>query len=184
MGKETGQALLDHVPTLEEVELPVLSMDIDVYVISILAKSPPSAHYDRHRKRELDLLTFCLQSGRILRLQYRIAELTDDIPREGGKCPVWVECLEMSLESGLCKLKHFKKMQELNVAEMNTNIGMPEVKWMIKYWPNLKAVYGLHGGKNFDEEATKAWLRKHYPYIFVLKVEELTRALAAMKNNI
>lgn len=75
-----------------------------------------------------------------------------------------VDCLEMSLESGLGTLKDLKELRELNMYGMRTRIGVPEVQWMVEHWPKLQRVYDLRGGEGNDEGAEQ-WLRENCPWI-------------------
>jgi len=50
------------------------------------------------------------------------------------------QCLELSLESGLDKLK------ELCVTGLLTQIGVKEVQWMVKSWLSLSVIHGLDEG--------------------------------------
>ncbi|KAF9538422.1 hypothetical protein EC957_006769 [Mortierella hygrophila] len=58
-----------------------------------------------------------------------------------------LDCLSMTLDSGLQILEGLKKMRVVNVTSMATKIGVREIHWMTKSWPRLEAVKGL---KNYD----------------------------------
>ncbi|KAG9068387.1 hypothetical protein KI688_010655 [Linnemannia hyalina] len=77
-----------------------------------------------------------------------------------------LDCLSMTLDSGLRILEGLKKMREVNVASMATKIGVREVHWMTKSWPRLEAVKGL---KNYDssmsEDKAARWLSGNHPHI-------------------
>lgn len=77
-----------------------------------------------------------------------------------------VDCLDMSLASGLKKLGGLKKLRKLCVISMSTSIGVEEVQWMAQNWPRLEAVHGLRprGNKAEEFEAVK-WLRANHPRI-------------------
>ncbi|KAF9957863.1 hypothetical protein BGZ65_001826 [Modicella reniformis] len=93
-----------------------------------------------------------------------------------------LNCLEMSLESGLHKLAGLKSLEELNVWGMDTKIGLKEVQWMTGHWPRLHAIFGLDDRCNkesgivcghedgdcydeIDDKEAVEWLWKHYPEI-------------------
>jgi len=85
----------------------------------------------------------------------------DDPPTD--PMPYQIDCLELSLESGLHKLSGLKAMQALNVSGMRSKIGVKEVHWMAEHWPKLRIIYGID-----DNEAVR-WLRKHCPDIAPLR---------------
>lgn len=70
----------------------------------------------------------------------------------------FLDCLEMSLESGLRKLAGLKQLKELDVGGMSVRIGRLEVQWMVEHWPKLRCIFGL------TDEALM-WLRVHRPDI-------------------
>lgn len=74
-----------------------------------------------------------------------------------------LDCLEMSLESGLWKLEGLRSLQELDVARMRSRIGLKEVQWMVAHWPKLKAIRGLED-ENCEREAID-WILEHHPEI-------------------
>lgn len=77
-----------------------------------------------------------------------------------------LDCLPMTLQSGLQILKPLTELRELNVSSMDTAIGVKEVKWMVQSWPRLKAVKGLtinYRGKM--EQYADRWLRTNHPRI-------------------
>jgi hypothetical protein len=55
-----------------------------------------------------------------------------------GECDDHVDCLDMSLDSGLAMLEGLTKLRELSIQRMATSIGVEEVKWMIRHWPNWR----------------------------------------------
>ncbi|KAG0320439.1 hypothetical protein BGZ99_004503 [Dissophora globulifera] len=73
------------------------------------------------------------------------------------------DCLEMTLKSGLGMLEGLKKLKELNVMRMTTRIGVDEVKWMRKNWPNLQTIIGLDIRGNEMEAAQ--WLKEECPQV-------------------
>ncbi|KAF8983564.1 hypothetical protein CPC16_010752 [Podila verticillata] len=54
-------------------------------------------------------------------------------------------CLEISLISGLEALEKLKDLQELDVSLIDHRIGVPELGWMQKHWPNLRRLNGMFG---------------------------------------
>ncbi|KAG0316179.1 hypothetical protein BGZ97_007280 [Linnemannia gamsii] len=52
-------------------------------------------------------------------------------------------CLEMTLESGMGVLSQLKRMQHLQVQNMEHRIGVRELWWMERNWPNLRSVQYL-----------------------------------------
>ncbi|KAF8980849.1 hypothetical protein BGZ46_003628 [Entomortierella lignicola] len=103
-----------------------------------------------------------------------------------------VECLEMSLNSGLERLKGLKELEELSLAYMNTRIGMDEIRWMAENWPKLRIIRGLDGvGSNIskagfikdkrdkqitdyycDIDGINEWLKENYPRLRILRSQE------------
>ncbi|KAG0015607.1 hypothetical protein BGZ81_011598 [Podila clonocystis] len=74
------------------------------------------------------------------------------------------DCLAMTLDSGLEKLKPLVKLTALNLVSMRHEVGLKDVKWMIKNWPKLKLLQGLEVGG----DAYK-YLKKHYPHLLTLE---------------
>ncbi|KAG9064853.1 hypothetical protein KI688_003114 [Linnemannia hyalina] len=56
-------------------------------------------------------------------------------------------CLEVSLESGMGVLSRVKGMQYLQVQNMEHRIGVNELWWMQRNWPNLYHVLGVTNGR-------------------------------------
>ncbi|KAK3837828.1 MAG: hypothetical protein JOS17DRAFT_731940 [Linnemannia elongata] len=54
-----------------------------------------------------------------------------------------LSCLEMTLESGLGLLAGLRDLKRLTVVNMDHRIGVAELQWMEKSWPNIKRVTGL-----------------------------------------
>lgn len=53
-------------------------------------------------------------------------------------------CLEMTLTSGLDELSGLWKMEHMSImGDMDQRIGVAELEWMSKTWPNLQQVTGL-----------------------------------------
>ncbi|KAK3810986.1 MAG: hypothetical protein J3Q66DRAFT_350711 [Benniella sp.] len=75
-----------------------------------------------------------------------------------------LECLDMSLHSGLHKLAGLKELKELGIERLKTRIGVQEVQWMVDQWPKLRTILGLEKQSTEEAEAVE-WLQKHHPEI-------------------
>ncbi|KAG0016864.1 hypothetical protein BGZ82_000919, partial [Podila clonocystis] len=74
------------------------------------------------------------------------------------------ECLAMTLDSGLEKLKPLVNLTALNLISMRHEVGLKDVKWMIKNWPKLKLLQGLEiGGDAYK------YVKKHQPHLLTLE---------------
>lgn len=74
-----------------------------------------------------------------------------------------LNCLEMTLESGLGALEGLKKLRVLDVRRMAHRVGVQELEWMQENWPRLEAVRGLiHRYYPYQTEVEE-WLEKHKP---------------------
>ncbi|KAG9064773.1 hypothetical protein KI688_003032 [Linnemannia hyalina] len=62
-----------------------------------------------------------------------------------------LNCLEMTLESGLGLLAGLRDLEWLTVANMDHRIGVAELQWMEKSWPSIKEVKGLVRCRNGDK---------------------------------
>lgn len=72
-----------------------------------------------------------------------------------------LSCARLTLEHGLDKLRGLKKLEELHIDNMDHRVTQKEeVQWMVKHWPKLRKVIGLHRKSN----ACK-WFKKHHPEI-------------------
>lgn len=99
---------------------------------------------------------------------------------------VQIDCLELTLESGLDELVGLKDLEVFGAYQMAHRIGLPEVKWMVNNWPKLKTIHGLRyehrdcdlRDQNGEEEAedndgenevveTIVWIRENRPDIKV-----------------
>lgn len=69
-------------------------------------------------------------------------------------------CLRLTLEYGLDKLRRMKNMEELHIDNMDHRVTEVEVQWMTEHWPKLRKVSGLDRKSN-----TSKWLKKHHPEI-------------------
>ncbi|KAF9298317.1 hypothetical protein BGZ88_007162 [Linnemannia elongata] len=61
--------------------------------------------------------------------------------REG---PLYVNTLELSLESGLAELRTLQELEDLGLNYVNHRIGIDEIEWMGQNW-SLKTVSGIWG---------------------------------------
>ncbi|KAI8352244.1 hypothetical protein B0O80DRAFT_499549 [Mortierella sp. GBAus27b] len=76
-----------------------------------------------------------------------------------------LDCLGMSLESGLHKLSGLKSLKELGIPGMRTRIGVGEVRWMVEQWPRLRDIRGI--GNDKAGKRAKKWMQENRPLISV-----------------
>lgn len=76
-----------------------------------------------------------------------------------------VDCLDMTLVSGLGRLAGLKKIRKLCVMAMRTSIGVDELKWMVKHWPRLESIHGLMDCRVTAEAVAGGWLKKNCPHV-------------------
>ncbi|KAF9327848.1 hypothetical protein BG006_008908 [Podila minutissima] len=99
-------------------------------------------------------------------IYYRLAELKNLIHLKLGHCPLepqpgdqlivdtegrlrplddefQLNCLEMSLASGLDMLAGMTQMKVLDLTRCCHNVGIAELEWMQKHWPQLERISGL-----------------------------------------
>ncbi|KAK3810970.1 MAG: hypothetical protein J3Q66DRAFT_57671, partial [Benniella sp.] len=76
-----------------------------------------------------------------------------------------LECLDMSLDSGLHKLAGLKELKELGIEHLKTRIGVQEVQWMVNQWPKLRTILGLKSQRTEEAKEAVEWLQKHHPEI-------------------
>jgi hypothetical protein len=69
------------------------------------------------------------------------------LPQDQGRQK---DCLDFSLDSGLELLEGLKSLRVLNVARMNHQIGLSEVRWMCRTWPQLQVIEGLLRVKSLE----------------------------------
>ncbi|KAG0355340.1 hypothetical protein BG005_005745 [Podila minutissima] len=74
-----------------------------------------------------------------------------------------LNCLEMSLESGMGALQGLKKLRVLDVRRMAHRIGVRELAWMQEHWPCLEAVRGLIHRYYAYQPGVEEWLQEHKP---------------------
>ncbi|KAF9362050.1 hypothetical protein BGX34_006758, partial [Mortierella sp. NVP85] len=78
-------------------------------------------------------------------------------------CSDQYECLEMSLESGLDRLRGLKRLRVLNLSLMATRIGQKEAQWMAEQWPELREIHGLED--KGDAKKARQWFKSNCPRI-------------------
>lgn len=102
--------------------------------------------------------------GRLTKLESLQLGYTHPVGSKLTNKAIQMDCLEMSLESGLWKLKGLKSLKKLDVAHMAVRIGVREVQWMVEQWPRLHTICGLDSD---EERVVKAvrWLRENHPEI-------------------
>ncbi|KAI9237745.1 MAG: hypothetical protein BYD32DRAFT_291333 [Podila humilis] len=99
-------------------------------------------------------------------IYYRLAELKDLIHLKLGHCPLepqpgdslivdtegrlrpqddefQLNCLEMSLASGLDMLAGLTQLKVLDLTRCAHRVGVAELEWMQKHWPQLERISGL-----------------------------------------
>ncbi|KAG0279724.1 hypothetical protein BGZ95_000387 [Linnemannia exigua] len=74
-----------------------------------------------------------------------------------------LECLEMTLESGLNELKGLKELEHLDIHDMDHRVGVPELEWMVANFPKLKHLHGMHCSLRPPNEGVQEWLHSHQP---------------------
>ncbi|KAI1302292.1 hypothetical protein EDD11_005627 [Mortierella claussenii] len=72
---------------------------------------------------------------------------------------IWIN---YTIQSGLRQLSPLKDLRSLCLSAMDHSVGVPEIIWMTKNWPNLKSIEGLY--EDEDEDVVK-WLQEHRPDI-------------------
>ncbi|KAK3811113.1 MAG: hypothetical protein J3Q66DRAFT_351070, partial [Benniella sp.] len=76
-----------------------------------------------------------------------------------------LDCLELSLESGLHKLSGLKSLKELGVISLALKIGVEEVQWMAENWPELRTIYGMGLSNESPNKMAVEWLQRNRPDI-------------------
>ncbi|KAG0306360.1 hypothetical protein BGZ98_002525 [Dissophora globulifera] len=79
--------------------------------------------------------------------------------RDDSNNNIWID---FSLRSGLETLAPLKNLHTLSYSRLNHKVGMSEIQWMSKNWPNLRLVNGLD--EDEDSEIIE-WLEKNRPDI-------------------
>lgn len=54
------------------------------------------------------------------------------------------DTIELSLSSGLSRLRTLKNLEMIDFKCINHLIGRPEPEWMAASWPNFDVMHGLH----------------------------------------
>ncbi|KAF9094833.1 hypothetical protein BGX29_009351, partial [Mortierella sp. GBA35] len=77
-------------------------------------------------------------------------EIEEDVV---GSAQFQMNCLEMSLESGLDLMSGLKELRILDVTFMCHRIGVHELEWMETNWPNLASLRGLDAVRAMEDKA-------------------------------
>ncbi|KAF9087675.1 hypothetical protein BGX23_007944 [Mortierella sp. AD031] len=77
-------------------------------------------------------------------------EIEEDVV---GSNQFQMNCLEMSLESGLDLMSGLKELRILDVTFMCHRIGVHELEWMETNWPNLASLRGLDAVRAMEDKA-------------------------------
>ncbi|KAG0229389.1 hypothetical protein B0O80DRAFT_497543 [Mortierella sp. GBAus27b] len=93
-----------------------------------------------------------------------------------------MDCLELSLESGLDMLSRLNTLEELNVSRMKKSVRVEDFQWMTRHWAKLKRIYGLDR-KNDDDETVLKWLETHCPRIKTPEVRDRRRRITWYDRN-
>ncbi|KAK3844291.1 MAG: hypothetical protein J3R72DRAFT_438468, partial [Linnemannia gamsii] len=70
-------------------------------------------------------------------------------------------CLSMNLESGLGLLGGLKRIKEVRLIRMLTDIREADVAWMMEHWPKLEFLGGLNA--EIYGLSVQMWIEKEYP---------------------
>ncbi|GJJ71331.1 hypothetical protein EMPS_03681 [Entomortierella parvispora] len=62
----------------------------------------------------------------------------------GAPQPEQLQCISLSLASGLDELAGLKKLRSLDVSNTAHKIGVAELEWMRENWPVLRTIIGLY----------------------------------------
>ncbi|KAK3846485.1 MAG: hypothetical protein J3R72DRAFT_241654 [Linnemannia gamsii] len=74
-----------------------------------------------------------------------------------------IECLEMTLDSGLDELEGLKQLEHMDIYHMDHRVGVPELEWMAFNLPKLKRLRGMHDNLRQEKEGVRKWLSSHQP---------------------
>ncbi|KAK3846488.1 MAG: hypothetical protein J3R72DRAFT_471622 [Linnemannia gamsii] len=74
-----------------------------------------------------------------------------------------LQCLEMTLESGLDELEGLKELRHLDIQRMDHRVGVPELEWMVANLPKLKQLLGMRDSWRPLREGVEEWLSSHQP---------------------
>ncbi|KAF9285330.1 hypothetical protein BGZ74_001502 [Mortierella antarctica] len=73
------------------------------------------------------------------------------------------QCLEMTLESGLDELVGLTQLQYLNVSNMDHAVGIPELEWMDRSWPQLRQINGMFTHCVNPVPGAREWIHENRP---------------------
>ncbi|KAG0237881.1 hypothetical protein BGW41_008307 [Actinomortierella wolfii] len=76
---------------------------------------------------------------------------------------IQVDCLEMTLESGLDELADLKELEELDIHHMDHRVRVPELEWMVEHLPKLRRLIGMCDSLNPYSPEVEEWLQTHRP---------------------
>ncbi|KAF9358047.1 hypothetical protein BGX26_002568 [Mortierella sp. AD094] len=76
--------------------------------------------------------------------------------------------IDFSLRSGLSLLSPLKDLRTLCLTAMDHAVGLPEVIWISKNWPNLKSIEGLYE----DDKDVVYWLQENRPDIEIVNEDD------------
>jgi len=72
-----------------------------------------------------------------------------------------VNCVRLTLEYGLDKLRYLRNLEELYIDNMDHHVTEEkEVEWMVAHWPKLQKISGLD-----RKSSANKWLRRNHPEI-------------------
>ncbi|KFH63380.1 hypothetical protein MVEG_10790 [Podila verticillata NRRL 6337] len=75
--------------------------------------------------------------------------------------PFQLDCLELTLKSGLRELSGLVKLQELSVMSLAHGIGAPELEWMAQHWPTLKKPHLFFSHVPSVKHGACEWISRH-----------------------
>ncbi|GJJ76805.1 hypothetical protein EMPS_09164 [Entomortierella parvispora] len=87
-----------------------------------------------------------------------------------GLYKIQYNCLELTLEAGLDELRDLKRLEVLNVRNMDHRIGVPELEWMVHNWPRLNLVLGALEGPDLPNDKPVQGLKSDDANIATRKV--------------
>ncbi|KAF9115721.1 hypothetical protein BGX27_006668 [Mortierella sp. AM989] len=100
-------------------------------------------------------------------LEFHDDSTLDDQPPFDNSNVLWID---FSLKSGLGLLSSLKNLRTLCLSAMDHHsIGLLEITWICKNWPNLRSIEGLCED---DDEIIVDWLRQNRPGIDIVNEDE------------
>ncbi|KAG0033955.1 hypothetical protein BGZ81_006623 [Podila clonocystis] len=75
--------------------------------------------------------------------------------------PFQLDCLDLTLESGLEELEGLVKLQELSVMSLAHGIGVPELEWMVRHWLMMKKHHMFYCHVPFVRPGACRWISKN-----------------------